>query len=189
MRVALTYRARIELINRGIISLRLPDNGSMIYHRFDRAFSTWIVRATCQPAYHKSVITLLLRSSLRASSGRKQILRLCDSLIRLFIKHFTHDFCRIFPLLHILLIDISAMINFAERSFEQSNRIFSSVHSFVYLYSEMNLGSNSIDEAKVEMRSFDCEANLVSRVECERTESPKRNFSLSPLSLCSGNVC
>lgn len=33
------------------------------------------------------------------------------------------------------------------------------------------------------MRSFDCEANLVSRVECERTESPKRNFSLSPLSL------
>lgn len=57
----------IELINRGIISLRLPDNGSMIYHRFDRPFSTWIVLRVCQPSYHKSVITLL-RSSLRVAS-------------------------------------------------------------------------------------------------------------------------
>lgn len=139
MRVALTHRARIELINRGIISLRLPDNGSMIYHRFDRAFSTWIVRATCQPAYHKSVITLLLRSSLRASSGQKQILRLCDSLIRLFIKRFTHDFTLPYFPSSSYSSRRSAMINFAERSFEQSNRIFSSVHSFVYLYSEFQL--------------------------------------------------
>lgn len=104
MRVALTHRARIELINRGIISLRLPDNGSMIYHRFDRAFSTWIVRATCQPAYHKSVITLLLRSSLRASSGRFFV-----SAIRSFASSLNALpmilLCRIFPLLHILLVD------------------------------------------------------------------------------------
>lgn len=105
MRVALTHRARIELINRGIISLRLPDNGSMIYHRFDRAFSTWIVHATCQPAYHKSVITLLLRSSLRVSSKADS----SSLLIRSFASSLNALpmilLCRIFPLLHILLVD------------------------------------------------------------------------------------
>lgn len=141
----------------------------MIYHRFDRAFSTRgsSVRATCQPASdHKSVIIVasLQFTSIPSSFEKANVPR---SLIHSFV--------------FLSLFSSIGNNELCWMKFQGTmNRWIGFSPSFIYLRSEIKYLS-SIDEAKVEMRSFDREANLVSRVECERTESPKRNFF--PLSL------
>lgn len=141
----------------------------MIYHRFDRAFSTRgsSVRATCQPAWIINQLSSLLRSSSLAF--------LLLSKKQTFARSLIHSFV-FFSLFSSIGNNKLCWMKFQGTM----NRWIGFSPSFTYLRSEIKY-SSSIDEAKVEMRSFDREANLVSRVECERTESPKRNFF--PLSL------